>query len=738
MICVALAMAAPATAAQPSIVTGEVVDGSGVPLPYSTVSLVDESEGAVADGEGRFSFHTRSVGPQTVEARLLGYEPARARVTLSPGDTVRVRLVLWATLLELGEAVVSADAFVAGADEVRGLSPLDVVTTPGAAADLFRAVQTFPGLVEVDDGAGLFVRGGDVGETVVLLDGARLLQPYKFESPLGGVFGTVSPFLVAGTRFSTGGFSARYGNALSAVLALDSQDEPSSPARAASLSLAAASVSLDQPLGKVFADGLIGEGGLRVAANRSFTDVLFWVNGREEEFETTPRSIDGSASLTVPYGAAGRVKLLALATHDRLGVRVEEPSFIGVYRGSSASGLGLVEWSDLAGSWFLRASASYARYGAHQHLGALDLRPADEAARLRLDAEREAGDRVRFLTGFEAERLRTTYRGTIPLGDVYDPAVETFTLDESLGAAHGAAWGEVEAQVGRRLVLTAGLRADGHTLARQVALDPRLSAQVALATGTRLRLAWGLYSQFPDLATYAVDQSEDGRPLSTQRAQHLVVGLLHERGPLTLRTEAYVKTYRDLAVDTGGEVWRNAGRGVARGLDLFARYGAVGEGRFSGWVSYTLLHARRTQTRHLGAETVLEEGPPPFGTTHTLTVVGKAALWHRLSGAVRFRLAGGRPYTPVVDAAPSGEGFFLPVEGPVGSERLPTFARLDLQASYLFRIGRWGTLITFAAFNNALDHANVVGYTYSADYAERTPEVSPFRRSVYAGVTLAF
>ena len=734
-----------------AVVAGVVVGGDGAPAPYAVVVLVSGPGGAVTGDDGAFAFRTTATGEQTVEARMLGFETARTRLTLVPGDTARVRLVLREPRETLGEAIVTADAFVAGPGEVRGLSALDVVTTPGAAADLFRAIQTFPGLVEVDDGAGLFVRGGDASETVILLDGARLLQPYRFESPLGGVFGTVSPFLVGGTRFSTGGFSARYGNALSAVLALDGLDEPKQPARTATASLAAVSLSADQPFGGRLGGTVLERGGVRAAANRSFTDALFWVNGRAGEFETTPRSADGSLSVTVPYGVAGRVRAFVLASSDRLGVRVDEPSFSGVYRGSAASTLGLAEWHDVRGRWILNASASAARYASQRQLGALDLRPADAALRLRVDAEHELSPALHLVTGFEAERLRTTARGQVPLGGLYDPSATVRTLDEALAAGHGATWAEVEARPGRRVVVTAGLRADGHTLARSAALDPRLGAQVMVAPGTRLRLAWGLYSQFPDLQTYAEDAGAEplggplGEPLGVQRAQHVVAGLLHERGPWTLRAEAYMKRYRRLALDVGDGVWDNAGRGSAHGLDLFARYGAVGETRWSGWASYTWLRARRTQLRRLGEASVLDEGPPAFGTPHTITLVGKGPLGRGVFGAVRLRGAAGRPYTPVTGAvladivqASAGSRLWLPVEGPVGSERLPLFARLDVQASRAVRVGRWGTLVAFAALNNALGRTNVAGYTYSADYSERTPDASAFGRSVYAGATLTF
>ncbi len=39
-----------------------------------------------------------------------------------------------------------------------------------------KSLKTFPGVAMVDEGAGLFVRGGDVSETVILLDQGTVQQ----------------------------------------------------------------------------------------------------------------------------------------------------------------------------------------------------------------------------------------------------------------------------------------------------------------------------------------------------------------------------------------------------------------------------------------------------------------------------------------------------------------------------------------------------------------------------------
>jgi hypothetical protein len=59
-----------------------------------------------------------------------------------------------------------------------------------------------------------FVRGGEANETQTFVDGIRVAQPYNAtigNVPTRGRFS----FLFSGIAFSTGGYSAEYGEALS-------------------------------------------------------------------------------------------------------------------------------------------------------------------------------------------------------------------------------------------------------------------------------------------------------------------------------------------------------------------------------------------------------------------------------------------------------------------------------------------------------------------------------------------
>jgi hypothetical protein len=209
-----------------------------------------------------------------------------------------------------------------------------------------------------------------------------------------------------------------------------------------------------------------------------------------------------------------------------------------------------------------------------------------------------------------------------------------------------------------------------------------------------------------------------------------------DRAPLLVRVESYWKPYDDLLVRTGPERYANAGTGHARGIDVFAKYGAFLKTRVSGWVSYSLLDAERTQPRDVGTEVVLDDGPAPFDLTHQASVVGKVEVVPRVYAGASYRLTSGAPYTPVVETRTGPSGSVLPVDGPVGSERLPTYQRLDVQLSYFWPLGDGRHVLFYAAVNNALDRRNVLGVTYPPDYSAPEYQRTLFRRSAYVGVTV--
>ena len=110
--------------------------------------------------------------------------------------------------------------------KINVLKPLDVVTTASALGDFVGALQTLPGTTTAAEDGRLFVRGGDAEETQIFIDGIRVFTPYSPTTNNIPTRGRYSPFLFDGITFSTGGYSAEFGQALSSVLLLNTIDEP--------------------------------------------------------------------------------------------------------------------------------------------------------------------------------------------------------------------------------------------------------------------------------------------------------------------------------------------------------------------------------------------------------------------------------------------------------------------------------------------------------------------------------
>ncbi|MCG8604804.1 carboxypeptidase-like regulatory domain-containing protein, partial [bacterium] len=229
-------------------VIGWVMDEKGFPLPYVNVFLHDTFDGDVSDSTGYFEIQTNQRGKQILVASMIGYEQNRQAIEIKESKIGPLRVVLREKAIAMPEATITASSFSSGDEKGVTLNRMDVLTTPGAAADIFLAIKSFPGLAHIDEGSGLFVRGGDVAETVMILDQATVVHPYRYESPTGGTFGTITPFLVSGTFFSSGGFSAKYGNALSGVLAMESLEKPPQSEYNVNLGLAATSARLAIPI----------------------------------------------------------------------------------------------------------------------------------------------------------------------------------------------------------------------------------------------------------------------------------------------------------------------------------------------------------------------------------------------------------------------------------------------------------------------------------------------------------
>jgi hypothetical protein len=84
-------------------------------------------------------------------------------------------------------------------------------------------VNRLPGLVSNDYSAHFGIRGGLHGETLIMLDGLQLYEPYHLKDFNEGAISIIDANTIDGVQLMTGGFPARYGNKRSGVFDVTSR-----------------------------------------------------------------------------------------------------------------------------------------------------------------------------------------------------------------------------------------------------------------------------------------------------------------------------------------------------------------------------------------------------------------------------------------------------------------------------------------------------------------------------------
>ena len=218
-------------------ISGTVKDQKGRKLIGASITLKNSYDGAVSDSTGSFSFKTFEKGAYIVESKMLDYTSNSQNINIDK-EPIVLKFVIKEELNELRAVTVTAGSFEAG-DKKRAatvMSSLDIVTTAGASGDVTGALKTLPGAQQIGDQEGLFVRGGAGYETKQFIDGSYVNNPFFSGAQDIATRGRFSPFLFKGTTFSTGGYSAIYGQALSSAVILESIDLPERSSIDASIS----------------------------------------------------------------------------------------------------------------------------------------------------------------------------------------------------------------------------------------------------------------------------------------------------------------------------------------------------------------------------------------------------------------------------------------------------------------------------------------------------------------------
>jgi hypothetical protein len=692
-----------ASAQAQSLLSGIVRDASGQPLPGANVYLRTTFDGASTDSLGQFRFSTTQTGPFTLVATLVSYEVHEQAVVLD-GSPKRFDIKLKEVRNQLGTVVITAGAFEAS-DEKRStvLTTRDVVTTAGALADINGALNTLPGTTRVGDEGKLFVRGGAAGETKQYLDGLPLQSPYN--AAVSGVpaRGRFSPQLFKGTVFSTGGYSAEYGQALSAVVGLNSYDL--APETQTGISLLSVGMSLSH-------QERFERSSVAVTGDYINLQPYYGLVPQQWGWQKAPQSAGGSIALRQRTGELGIAKVYGAFTRSEFALRQPDPAVDGGRPVALFNGNQYVNAtfrSPLTRGWSLQTGAAGTRDEQIVRPDSQYLRELEQSVVGRVVLTNDsAGTYWNLKLGTEvlAQRYQLQYRAHE--GDA--------TLRSEVEEGRAAAFAESDIAFSNKLVARAGARTEYSRVLGRWNAAPRLALAYQLSEGTQLSGAYGLFYQTPANDLLRTGQFNDA--LRFERATHYLVTYQRIKDNRTLRAEAYYKDYAHLTryqvpvlhdlnapLPFDPAAYSSTGRGYARGLDVFWR-DRKSVKFLDYWVSYGLVDTRRQQRRDP------QLAVPTFASRHNLSVVGKYWI-QKLHTQVGGTYSYGSP-----------RAYYDPNRPGYNQGRTPSFQDLSLNLSYVTSIRKNLTIVHLSC-SNVLGRDNVFGYRYAP-----TPDANGHYNSV--------
>jgi len=688
-----------------TLISGKVMDKKGKPLPGANVFLKGTYDGTTSDSEGIFNFKTIEKDTAILSATYVGFEISEKNIGLN-GKEVLHNFRLEESANELNTVVITAGAFEAS-DEKRMamLKPLDIVTTAGAAADITGAIQFLPGAQRVGEQEGLFVRGGSGQETKVVIDGMIVQNPFFSSLPDVQQRGRFSPFMFKGTSFSTGGYSAQYGQALSSVLLLNTTDKASNNGLGISLNLANAGLNYDYASKNQSISAVAYYGNLKplFALVKQNVD---WLH--EPEFKGT------SLTYRLKPTKHGVLKVYGMYSDSRLSMNSKNPSTDSgrmkldlKNRNAFMTSTYSDQWAD--GKWLLNSGFSYSRNKDNMTFDAINFDRFDARTQARLVLTRLLAGNNSVLFGGE------TY--AINLQNGVDGRL--YRLKDH----YTAIFAESEIYVTRQLAGRVGVRGEYSSLLNRFNVAPRLSFAYKTGKFSQVSLAAGQFYQNPDYRYSYMNKN-----LNFERADHLILNFQIIKNQRTFRFETFYKNYAQLVREFTGEVFdadpyrfpwgptNNQGDGYAKGFDFFWRDQKTIK-NFDYWVTYSYVDSKRL------FQQFQESATPTFISNHNISLITKK--WFekiQTSFNMTYAFTSGRPYYN-----PNNKVFL--------SDRTPAVHNVSIQSSKLASI-KGNLVIFYASIDNILNTKNVFTYRYTTDGKTRYSVGPQSYRSFFIGTQI--
>ncbi|MEO6548721.1 MAG: TonB-dependent receptor [Ferruginibacter sp.] len=736
LIIIAFILAGSQLSAQVKI-SGRITDNKNKPLSGASIVLKNTYDGATSDSTGQYTFTTQEKGAQQLEATLTGYSSILQNITIGQ-EPITQQLALREQVTELKAVVISAGSFEAS-DKNKGavLSSLDIVTTPSANGDITSAFKSLPGTQQVGESEGLFVRGGTATESKIYMDGNLVNNFFYSSTPGIATRGRFNPFLFKGTVFSTGGYSALYGQALSSALILESNDLPERTEADLSISVIGVGGGI-QHLSKN------KKSSWGVSHNYVNLWLAFNVIKQKQDYFRVPLANQTDANFRIKTKNGGFIKYYGYLSTNKVGFRSPDIDTVGLKDAFSLHNINTYQslsWKDRIGNgWKINTGLSFSTNkdditndlqdagnqkvtvsspSFYSFKNFLLVNNATYAqARVVLEKRIKGLTAIRFGSDYfysDEKSIYTLYDGT--------------KFDEKIIDHLYAAFAEADIYVTNSLAAKVGTRLEHSELINKWNIAPRLSLAYKLADNSQASLAYGIFYQNPERKLLPAAPG-----INYSKAAHYIFQYTRQTRDFTLRTEVFYKKYDDLYKTAPGFNGRdiaanNNGFGDAKGIEFFWR-DKKSIKNVDYWFSYSYLDTKRN---FLNYPTAIQ---PSFAANHTAAFVFKRFVLPWKTGFnFSYNFATGRPYYNIgFDSSLSK--YTIKDQG-----KTINYNSMSFSVNYIPGLGKTNAkafTVWVLGINNVLGQKQVYSYNYSNNGNRKEAVTPPSKRFVFIGCFISF
>ena len=715
------------------IIKGRIIDNeTKSPVEDAVVKLLGTEKRIASDSKGEFIFNNLDYTTYRVEVSSIGYKPVtKSDLVITSGKPLDIVIELVPSVIMTKEIEVEANYFQKNSDENTSVTNFDyeeVRRAPGASEDIMRMLQTAPGVsIGNDQRNDLIVRGGSPFENLLMIDGIEIpnISHFGSQSTTSGAITFVNLKFIRDTKIYTGGFPVKFGDRLSSVVDIKFRNgSKTNYYNNFELSMIG--------FGGMFEGPLTKKASYLLSVRRSYLDLM----KDAIRLSAVPNYWDFNLKLNYDIDDNNRLSLIGFSALDKINFKsedantVDDPPFNSDVD-TKVFTLG-ANYQHTFGNGYVQAVVSNSNSDYN-----VDVFNKDFTERQVKNNSNENETTAKVDVNYKLNKMFYVNFGTGTKYGVYknnvylkaDTTAEGYEIPELNvdGTIHTnkvfANIGITGKFFGDKLVVNAGGRYDYFDyINSKSTFSPRFGISYSLTPVTTLNASYGIFHQTP--ASVWLASSEKNRNLNSIRCDHYIAGIEHFfSSEIKASVEVYEKRYKDYPVSVDQPTFILIDGGSDFGPNIFGEYTSVGKGYVSG-VDFSLekklsgngIYGMINYSYSKSGFTALagDEKPGAFDPTHQLTLIAGYQVADDWLIGLKFKYAGGRPYTPfdIEKSLAMGRGVYDMSK--FNSMEFPAYHRLDLRVDKKFYIGRT-CLTTYLELQNVYNRNNVYGYFWNED-----------------------